>query len=185
MKLREFLVSRIVGQARRDGIQLLEVERKMLYFTKTDWAPPDIVETARRFECESDASDYERKIAPLIRNALMDADEQEFDAWHEAIRTLDKEDHYLGVMLDQAGAKAEEVRPPGDRLKLWVGALASVLAFLGLVFLTDRLGLKLDMLFWIIACCVVVAYLVVRAIIGQQKIQELLERLVGIFDRPK
>jgi len=178
-------VGRIVGQARRDGIPLSEVERKMLYFTETDWAPPDIVETARRFECECDAADYERKIAQLIRNALIDADQEEFDAWHEAIRTLDKEDHYLGVMLDQAGAKVEAVRPPGDRLKLWGGALAIMLGFLCLVYLSGRLGLKLDMLVWIIACCLAAVYLVLWAVIGQQRIQELLERLVGFFDHPK
>jgi hypothetical protein len=182
---KEFMVGRIVEQARRDGIPLSEVERKMLYFSETGWAPPDIISTMERFECECDTSDYERKIARLIRAALDRADQQEYDAWIDAIRELDKEDHYLGVMVDQAGATVSEVRPRGDRLKLWGGGVAIVVGFLCVVFLTDRLGLKLDVLFWIIVCCVVVAYLVLWAVLGQQRVQELLERFAGFFNHPK
>jgi Flp pilus assembly protein TadB len=182
---KEFLVARIVDQAQREGISLSEVERGMLYFTETGWAPADIISTMERFECQYDAADYERKIAQLIRNARQLADQQEFDAWTEAIRTLDKEDHYLGVMLDQAGATVPAVRPPGDLLKLFGSAFAIVLGFLCLIYLADRLGLKLDILLWVAACCVLVVYLVLRACIGQKRRQELLDKLVSFFDRPK
>jgi len=34
---KEFLVGQLVLQAQRDEISLTEVERKMLYFSETDW----------------------------------------------------------------------------------------------------------------------------------------------------
>ena len=40
---KEFLISRIVDQAQRDGVPLSEVERKMLYFSETGWTLPDIM----------------------------------------------------------------------------------------------------------------------------------------------
>jgi hypothetical protein len=41
---KEFLISRIVEEARRENIPLSEVERKMLYFSETDWTLPDIMQ---------------------------------------------------------------------------------------------------------------------------------------------
>jgi hypothetical protein len=39
---KEFLASRIVEEAVRECTPLSEVERKMLYFSETDWTLPDI-----------------------------------------------------------------------------------------------------------------------------------------------
>jgi len=104
---KEFLVARIAEEAQREGSPLSEVERKMLYFTETAWTLPDIMEVNDQFDREYDAAEYEKKIADLIRNARKRARKEgrpEFDAWSGAIRILSKEDHYLLVMLDEAGA---------------------------------------------------------------------------------
>jgi hypothetical protein len=104
---KEFLVARIAEEAQREGIPLSDVERKMLYFTETGWTLPDIVEVNEQFDREYSVAEYEKKIAGLIRNARQrdrKGDPQEFSAWSEAIGILSKEDHYLLVMLDEAGA---------------------------------------------------------------------------------
>ena len=41
---KEFLVARIVEEARREGVPLSEVERKMLYFSETGWTLPDMMQ---------------------------------------------------------------------------------------------------------------------------------------------
>jgi hypothetical protein len=38
---KEFLVSRIVTEAQREGVALSEIEREMLYFSETSWTLPD------------------------------------------------------------------------------------------------------------------------------------------------
>lgn len=49
---KEFLVSRIVEQARRENTPLSEIERKMLYFSETGWTLPDIMEGNEEFDRE-------------------------------------------------------------------------------------------------------------------------------------
>jgi hypothetical protein len=183
---KEFLVGRIVDEAQREGVSLSEVERNMLYFSESDWAPPDIVDTNRQFELECDQPEYERKIAALVRNASKRArkeDKQEFDAWSDAIDNLSKEDHYLLVMIEQAG---QGVRPQGDRLRLWVIALAIVVGGLGLMWLAGRLGVPLTKeslggLAWITAACATGAYLLFRGVAGRDRADELLNRLLALF----
>ena len=46
---KEFLVARIVAEANKEGVPLSEVERKMLYFSETDWTLPDIDEVSEAF----------------------------------------------------------------------------------------------------------------------------------------
>jgi hypothetical protein len=111
---KEFLAGRIVAEAQRESVPLSEVERKMLYFSETAWTLPDIAEMNNAFD-----RDYS----------------QELDTWTEAARILRREDHYLLVMLDAAGAPS---RPRGDVFNLFLTALAIVCAFLAIVFLTIR-----------------------------------------------
>ena len=66
---KEFLVARIVGEAQRERVPLSEVERKMLYFSETDWTMPDIAQVGDQFEREYNREEYEKKITRLIRNA--------------------------------------------------------------------------------------------------------------------
>jgi len=103
---KEFLVSGIVAEAQRENVPLSEVERKMLYFSETGWTPPDMMEVNDAFDRDYDRNRYEKKIAHLIQNATKRKRKEnpaDFASWIGAARKLKKEDHYLSVMLDQAG----------------------------------------------------------------------------------
>lgn len=103
---KEFLISGIVEEAQREKVPLSELERKMLYFSETDWTLPDIMAVNEQFEREYDDATYEKKIARLIRNKarrLRKHDPQEFHRRMHAIHRLSREDHYILVMFHRAG----------------------------------------------------------------------------------
>jgi hypothetical protein len=131
---KEFLVSRIVEEASRRRVRLSELERKMLYFSEAYPTLPDMMEVSEKFEAEHDSEKYEAKIRELSRNAFqrdrMESPEN-VPLWREAIKVLNKEDHYILVMLDvprSAGGFAKG--SPSDRAKLVISGL--VLAALAL-----------------------------------------------------
>ena len=117
---KEFLIAQIADQAKYDGVPLSDTGRKMLYFSETGWTLPDIVEVNELFDRDYDESEYERKIALLIRHAR----KRKPDGWSAAIKALDREDHYLSVMIELSTGLA---RPPGDLWKLWGTGIAIVL----------------------------------------------------------
>ena len=120
---KEFLISQIADQATHDGVPLSEIERKMLYFSETGWTLPDIVEVNELFDRDYDESAYEQKIPWLIGHAR----KRRPDGWSAAIKVLDREDHYLSVIIELATGL---VRPPGDLWKLWGTGTAIVLIIL-------------------------------------------------------
>jgi hypothetical protein len=137
---KEYLVQSIVAEAERQGTPLSEVERKMLYFTETAWAPTGInwIELVSTFDSEYDREQYERNISGLIRSLrahTRTSDRNAFDTWTKAARAISQEDHYLLVMMKAAGAT---VRPRYDLLKLIATALAIVCAMVALLFLMPR-----------------------------------------------
>lgn len=67
---KEFLISQVVEEARKEDVPLSEVERKMLFFTETQETLPDMSDVNDQFEREYDSSTYEKKIASLLRNAF-------------------------------------------------------------------------------------------------------------------
>jgi hypothetical protein len=92
---KQFLISRVIEEAKLEQVGLSEVERKMLYFTEVHPSLPDIYEVNAEFERDYDSDMYEAKIASLLRNAR----EPE---WTDALEALKKEDHYILVMVGQA-----------------------------------------------------------------------------------
>jgi hypothetical protein len=113
---KECLVSRIVAEAKSENVSLSETERKMLYFSETGWTLPDIMEVNDKFHRECDRTEYENKIARLIRTATHRARQtspQDFASWMSAIRKLKKEDHYISVMVAAAGVST------GSRTNNW------------------------------------------------------------------
>jgi hypothetical protein len=105
---KEFLVSKIVTEAQREGVPLSEIERKMLYFSETAWTLPDIAEVNDVFERDYDQAKYEKKIGTLVRNFCVDSHKNnrpDFDAWTEATRTIHREDHYLLVLISAPESK--------------------------------------------------------------------------------
>ena len=101
----EFLVSKIAEQARREGVPLSEVERKMLYFSETAWTLPDIVEVNETFDREYDPVEYEQKISKLVRNfcdKARAADREDLASWNKAVSTIRRDDRYLLILIDGA-----------------------------------------------------------------------------------
>lgn len=123
---KEFLAGRIVSQAKRDGVSLTEVERKMLYFSETYWSLPDMAEVSREFDRDYDQDAYEQKIAGLVRGIQQEliGDEDADRSWENAVRFLREEDHYLLVLIDSANkTEVKAGRPRGDFLKLILTAM--------------------------------------------------------------
>jgi len=131
---KEYLISRIVAEAEREGSPLTEVERKMLYFTETGWTLPDIMEVNAEFERDYDNNKYERRVAGLARRIEEDNKAQggeEESAWLRAVEKLSEGDHYLLVLINPRLVSAgETARRPGDFVKLMLAALALTVALL-------------------------------------------------------
>jgi hypothetical protein len=109
---KEFLISKIVAEAEHENVPLSEVERKMLYFTESGWTLPNIMEVSEDFDREYDQDGYEQKIAKLVTQAdkrIREGSRYDYDRWWAAIRFLQREDHYITVMIRLAGLRLAEV----------------------------------------------------------------------------
>jgi hypothetical protein len=136
---KEFLASKIVDQADREGASLSEIERKMLFFTEVGWTLPDMMQVSDEFDREYDQADYEKKIAHLIENLdkrLRKENPAEYEDWRSAIEFLGPKDHYINVMIAEAN-----LRPPWDRLKLFTAAVLVVVGLLIWTFISQKYGL--------------------------------------------
>jgi regulator of sirC expression with transglutaminase-like and TPR domain len=103
---KEFLISKIVAEAEHENVPLSEVECKMLYFTESGWALPNIMKVSEDFDREYDPDEYEQKIAKLVTQAdkrIREGSRDDYDRWWAAIRFLQGEDHYISVMIRLAG----------------------------------------------------------------------------------
>lgn len=188
---KEFLISRIVEEAQRENIPLSEVERKMLYFTESGWTLPDITKVNEDFDREYDQDEYEHKIAKLVtktdKRIRRDVGD-DYDKWWAAIRFLEREDHYILVMIRLAG-----LRPRGDQFRL----LATGLGIVTVVFIVIVLSIKYDIhmpsrgdlgiFVWISLVCLFVSYMLLRFIIRAKKADDLtstaLEKLSRLWQR--
>jgi hypothetical protein len=127
MDAKEFIVSRIVEEASLDNVSLSELERKMLYFSEVSPTLPDMMEVAEKFEAKYDTEEYEKKIRRLSRKAFergRKESPENAQRWRDAIKVLQKEDHYILVMLDVRGPGMPNVpRSWADRAKLLIAGL--------------------------------------------------------------
>ena len=131
---KEYLIAQIVVEAESEGTPLSETERKMMYFTETAWMPPDIWEVNEVFEQDYDAPAYEVKIGNLARRAKDHAaGTNELQVWKEAVRTLQREDHYLLVLLAASTGNSDVLFV--GRLKLLGTVLLICLLIIAGVFL--------------------------------------------------
>ena len=93
----------------------------MLYFTETGWTVPDIMKVSEDFDRDYDQHEYEEKIAKLVTKVdrhIRKGPRDDYDRWWAAIRFLQREDHYISVMIRLAG-----LRPRGDQLRLFATGL--------------------------------------------------------------
>jgi hypothetical protein len=190
---KEFLVSKIVAEAQRENVPLSEIERKMLYFTESGWTLPDMMTVSEEFDREHDQDDYERKIARLITETdkhLRQDFRDEYARWWAAISYLQTEDHYISVMIGIGG-----LRPPGDRLRLFLAGLGIAAGLLVLAFLNATHNIpiissvNLRVFVWAVCVCLVIAYVFSPYIIGRGKTDDLtlklLAKIGGIGRRPR
>ena len=170
---KEFLISRIVEEAQQENLPLSEVERKMLYFSETAWTIPDIMTVNEDFDRQYDQEEYEQKITELIRKAhkrACKASREDYDSWRAAIHRLNKEDHYISVMIALAG-----LRPKGDQLKLFLAGVALAACLMVVVLLFDRYNIKwpsagyLRFYLWAFALCAIVVYPYLKNLLGRRK----------------
>jgi len=188
---KEFVISEIVEEAQRENIPLSEIERKILYFTESGWTLPDIMKVNEDFDRECDHDDFEHKIAKLVRKTdrrLCNDSREDYERWWAAIRFLEREDHYISVMLRLAG-----LRPRGDQLRLFVTALGVVACILILVFLSVKFNISipptrnLRMFVWVVFGCLAVAYMLSRVVLGSKRTDDftsqIVERVVRAFQR--
>jgi hypothetical protein len=164
---KEFVVEQIVAEAKHQGVLLSDVERKMLYFSETDWTLRDIDEVADAFHREYDDDQYERKIAGLVRGARQRAADQKKAAWSDAIDCLSREDHYVSLMVGRSGNAKRY-----DRLALLAAGVAAACALIAYQIVPSRIVghpvSRDDEVFfvWVGATAVVAAYLVLRVVFG-------------------
>lgn len=188
---KEFLISHIVVEAQRENASLSEVERKMLYFTESGWALRDIMEVSEDFDREYDQDKYEQKIAKLVTKAyrcILTGSRDDYDRWWAAIRLLQREDHYISVMIRLAG-----LRPRGDQLRLFAAGLGIASCILMWVFSSIKYNIPmpsrghLGIFVWGVLACLLVAYVLLRFILGRKSTDDLtssaLETLVRIYQR--
>lgn len=188
---KEFLISKIVEEAQLENAPLSEVERKMLYFTESGWTLPDIMEVSEDFDREYNQAKYEKKIAKLVSKAdrrIRKGSRDDYDKWWAAIRFLQREDHYISVMIRLAG-----LRPRGDQLRLLATALGIVACFLAWIFISIKHNIpmpsrgSLESFVWVVVACSFVAYMLLRFILGRKTADDLtcraLEKIVRIYQR--
>ena len=188
---KEFLISKIVAEAQYENAPLSEIERKMLYFTESGWTLPDIMKISEDFDREYDQDKYEQKIAKLVKKAdrrIRKGSRDDYDRWWAAIRFLQREDHYISVMIRLAG-----LRPRGDELRLLAAGLGIVTCILMWTFLGIKYNIpmpsrgNLGVFVLAVLCLLFVWYTLLRFILGRNRTDELtskvLEKLVRIYQR--
>lgn len=189
---KEFLVSKILLEAEREGVSLSEAERKMLYFSETDWTLPDMQQVYDEFSGTYDQDDYEAKIGRLVRRAYRGVSKQsgdEYNNWWSAVHHLSKQGHYVSVMISQANLK-----PRFDQLKL----LGAGLAIAALLLCGDLLVWKYGIDFgryipsteatvfyvWAAGLSLSIGYLLLWSLLGKKSKKGLGYLVRKLFSKP-
>ena len=138
---KDFLANSITAEAIREGIPLSEIERKMLYFSESNWTPQEVETVNGEFDRDYNQDEYEEKIAGLVQkiNARNHAEDPAAEeAWDTAAYMLAEGDHYLSILTSLTAEgealrhpfiptlAAPAVRPPHDRLHPWMTAIVVV-----------------------------------------------------------
>jgi hypothetical protein len=192
---KEFLATQIADQAQRDHQPLSEIERKMLYFSETDWTLPEMSKVSEEFDRDYDQDEYEGKVTALIRSAYKRAVSESrdgYDDWWSAIRLLTKQDHYILVMIRSAG-----LRPRYDQLKLLVvgvgiaalvGGIAPISLFVTKKYNVDSgkywlSGDQLSFIVWSTALCLAIVSSLVYFVSRKTHLNGFVGKIVRRLDR--
>ncbi len=111
---KEFLIDRILDQAKFEGVSLTDIEIRMLRFTEATSGSKDL-EAAKIFERDYSDEEYEEKIANLIRHAYeRDKQSGKQEEWDESLVRVAGRDLYLNVMIDRSGIDKDPYGLVGD-----------------------------------------------------------------------
>jgi hypothetical protein len=139
---KDFLVQQTEEQAQLEGVPLAELEKRMMYFTEGPDAIENPITLNEEFEEQFNTSEYEMKIAKLLRHAykrIKQADEAKASKWEESVKKLKQGDHYLIVLLEMVPASNHPKRD--FFLQIGIGVLIVFLIMAG-VFLKSWLEAK-------------------------------------------
>jgi hypothetical protein len=186
---KEFLVSRIIEGAQREQVSLSDVERKILYFTESERMSEDMIDTSDSFDRDYDQDEYEEKVTKLVRKAAKRArKERDYAAWWNAIRRLEKGDHYILVMIHAA-----QLRPPHDGLRLLGTGLAVVIVPVVAIIVAATYKIDFDkylpskeafgVYIWIAAVSIAIGYSLVRWAVGAEKFDILIGKILVKLSR--
>lgn len=184
---KEFIISRIVREALREGNPLSEPERRLLYFSED---PDEFDGAPEEFDETSDQHGYEKKIVRLVRLVDREARReggQEYESWWAAICLLKGLDNYIAVMIDRA-----RLRPRSDLLKLVATGVAISGLLLASIFLLVAYKIEppgreaIGFYLWATFICFAVGYGLLRLILGKERFENLLSWFYDkVFPIPK
>jgi len=165
---KQFLIDRILEQARFEGIPLTETEICMLRFAEATSGSTDL-EAANIFDRDYNDEEYESKIANLIRHAYeRDKQAGRQDAWDDALVRIAGRDLYLNVMIQRSGIEQKSLFGPLGDWRFFLYAVFPWVASLVAAFLVwfSPLGasfIRSDVLRLVIAICILGApYVLLR-----------------------
>ena len=133
---KEYLVRRILAQAKQDGVPLSDVERDMLYFSETGWTLPNMMAINQEFDENYDQDEYESKIGQIVQQIRAQDDGNLDHSWDQAVHRLLDEDHYLSVLISGASrASSENTKmSPGDIFRLILASVVVVAVMFPIAF---------------------------------------------------
>lgn len=113
LEAKEFFVSKIVTQARREGRPLDELDQKMIRFTETGSdACQEYLSASDAFDKqERDEEEFEARVAELLKHAYgedlaqakpLRREKEVVEEYRQAYLALGQEDHYILVMIGEA-----------------------------------------------------------------------------------
>ena len=109
---KDFLVEQTSQQAAIQGVPLSDLEKRMMYFTEWDDSCENPIQLNEDFEAQYDTSEYEAKIAGLLKNAYKRIQQESPESksiWDKALKKLSEGDHYV-LVLWRASPKSEHPR---------------------------------------------------------------------------
>ncbi len=145
---KDYLVQQTVEQAALEHVPLTDLETRMMYFTESDPAScDDPIALNDEFEQEYDTPEYEAKMSRLLHHAhkrLKQDDPEKLREWNEAMRVLNRGDHYILVLCNTEPPIAPGGRPPHDSLKLLGAGLLVAAGIVAASFLDAKYNFDFD-----------------------------------------
>jgi hypothetical protein len=177
----EFIASEIAGEAVRAGKPLTEIERKMLLFEESAPDAHTFAEVLEAFERNYDESEYEKRIAGLVRTARRRADKNKAPLWSVAIRALEDSDGYVGVMLMQGGIATDSSHVTRGEVVLVLSVIVGLVLFMAV--LTWYLGHdptkdEQFFYFWVGIMSCAALYQLGRWILGAERVDGAIGRVI-------